>query len=296
MAFQKMLDLREKRARFLERRSSSFAKRSEKATPLRARRRKARLIVAAIILCLVAVLVFGISWLSRHERFVINSIHVTGNNEISKQTVMEYVSKQIDDSTWHYISQKNIFFFDRVAIEQGLLRDMPRLRAVKITRQSKFSQSLMIAIDERRPAALWCSENSVCYRMDDSGFIFDEASTITVTSYTFDGGVATSSAPIGQTFAGGRLQEIFAVLERLRKSGFAAGGASVESDTDYRAHLIKGYDIKIRFGVDASKLVRDLQLVLSSDALKGKESDLAYVDLRFGNRVYFKFQGENAAE
>jgi cell division septal protein FtsQ len=244
----------------------------------------------------IAVITFGISWLSHSERFVINSIQVTGNNEISKQTVMEYVSKQVDDSTWHYISQKNIFFFDKDAIEKGLLSDMPRLRSVKVTRPSKFSQALVIAVDERRPAALWCSENSVCYRMDDSGFIFDEASTITVTSYTFDGGVASSSLPIGQIFADGHMQEILAALERLRKAGFSAGGASVDSDADYRAHLIKGYDIKIRFGSDANKLVRDLQLVLSSDALKNQESNLAYVDLRFGNRVYFKLKGENAAE
>jgi hypothetical protein len=34
-----------------------------------------------------------------------------------------------------------------------------------------------------------------------------------------------------------------------------------------------------------------LQLVLSSDALTGKESELQYVDLRFGDRVYYKLQG-----
>ena len=41
---------------------------------------------------------------------------------------------------------------------------------------------------------------------------------------------------------------------------------------------------------------KESQLVLSSDPLKGKESQLEYVDLRFDNRVYYKlFSGGESA-
>ena len=42
-------------------------------------------------------------------------------------------------------------------------------------------------------------------------------------------------------------------------------------------------------------MVRNLQLVLSSNPLNGKASDLQYIDLRFGNRVYYKLKGEAEA-
>jgi hypothetical protein len=35
-----------------------------------------------------------------------------------------------------------------------------------------------------------------------------------------------------------------------------------------------------------------LELVLSSDALQGKEGQLEYIDLRFGDRVYYKLRGQ----
>jgi len=38
--------------------------------------------------------------------------------------------------------------------------------------------------------------------------------------------------------------------------------------------------------------VKNLELVLSSDVLKGKTDALEYVDLRFGNRVYYKLKGQ----
>ena len=38
--------------------------------------------------------------------------------------------------------------------------------------------------------------------------------------------------------------------------------------------------------------MKNLQLVLSSGPLKGKDSELEYVDLRFNNRVYYKLKGE----
>jgi cell division septal protein FtsQ len=296
MSLKSMLDLRDRQARFLERRSSAFAKRSEKATPLKARRRRARLMAVTIIVLVTATVAFTISWLSHHERFVINRVEVEGAHEITPQSVQEYVMNHIDDSAWRYISQKNIFFYDRQGVESGLAHDMLRIKSVKLSKPSKFSQSLIVSIEERRPAALWCHSSGACYRMDDSGFIFDGASSFTVTSYTFDGGVATTTPPIGQTFAGGRMQEILALLERLRKAGFAAGGISVDSDNDYRAHLVKGYDLKISFGTNPNKLTRDLQLVLASDALEGHESNLAYIDLRFGNRVYFRMKDGGAAQ
>lgn len=291
-----MLDLRDKQVRFRMERTSTFQRKSERSAPLRTRKRKARFIAATIILFFIAATTFGITWLAHYERFLIDTITVEGVRDIHAESVQQYVNSKIDDSSWRFISQKNIFYFDQTAIVQGLERDMPRIRSVKLSRPSRFSQNLIVSIEERQPAALWCETSGACYEMDDSGFIYEEASTLSVTTYSFDGGVATSSSPVGQTFASGYMSELLSLLEALRKSGFTSSGVSVDSDTDFRVHLIKGYNLKISFGVDPNKLVSDLQLVLSSDVLKGEEQNLEYVDLRFGNRIYFKLKGEGASQ
>ena len=52
-----------------------------------------------------------------------------------------------------------------------------------------------------------------------------------------------------------------------------------------------GFAVRASFGNDGEAVVKNLQLVLSSDVLRGRESELEYVDLRFGNRVYYKLKG-----
>ncbi len=127
--------------------------------------------------------------------------------------------------------------------------------------------------------------------------------------YVFEGGLgigtstsATSSSPtatstnsalnpIGQTFVGAHMPAIGALLQMLGQAGVTPTGATVENGQDFWVPLTQGFYIKASFGEDPGSIVSNLQLVLSSDALAGKESQLQYVDLRFGDRVYYKLQG-----
>ena len=105
-----------------------------------------------------------------------------------------------------------------------------------------------------------------------------------------------SSSPIGQTFAPSHMGEIVALLELLSQAGFTPTGAIVENDQDFWVPLTQGFYIKASFGENPQNLVSNLQLVLSSSVLQGKESQLEYVDLRFGDRVYYKLQGQGETQ
>ncbi len=56
--------------------------------------------------------------------------------------------------------------------------------------------------------------------------------------------------------------------------------------------LGEGFLLKVSYGADAGTLVKNLQLVLQSDVLQGKRDKIEYIDLRFGNRVYYKLKGQ----
>ena len=51
-----------------------------------------------------------------------------------------------------------------------------------------------------------------------------------------------------------------------------------------------------RSGTNPASLVKDFKLVLSSDALKKDIDRLEYIDLRFGNKVYFKLKESAVSE
>ncbi len=124
--------------------------------------------------------------------------------------------------------------------------------------------------------------------------------------YVFFGGIGTSTqlsasstastttslkSPIGQTFVGAHVPGILALLQMLGQAGYTPTGATVENAQDFWVPLTQGFYIKASFGEDPENIVSNLQLVLSSDSLAGKTDQLEYVDLRFGDRVYYKLQG-----
>jgi uncharacterized protein YgiB involved in biofilm formation len=84
---------------------------------------------------------------------------------------------------------------------------------------------------------------------------------------------------------------IVSLMTLLGQAGFPATGASVQNEQDFWVPLVAGYVVKVSYGEDANTVVANLQLVLSSDALKDKQNEIEYVDLRFGNKVYYKLKG-----
>ena len=126
--------------------------------------------------------------------------------------------------------------------------------------------------------------------------------------YVFEGGLSTTSAatssmalapsehPIGHVFVGAHMHGIIALLQMLGQAGFSPVGAFVENDQDFRIPLTQGFYLKASFGENPATIVNNLQLVLSSDALSGKLDEIEYIDLRFGDRVYYKLRGQAQAQ
>jgi hypothetical protein len=100
---------------------------------------------------------------------------------------------------------------------------------------------------------------------------------------------------ISKRFASAHVAGISALLKSLSLGGFPPLGATVKSVDDFSVQLTDGSQLLASFGQNATDLVHNYKLILSSDALVGHLQDLDYVDLRFGDRVYYKLKGSAAA-
>lgn len=257
-----------------------------------------------------AIVIAAVSYLSYRPEVSIQEMTVNGANDVSADAVRTYVQSTLDDGKLHIFSNRNIFLYPRATLEKALITAFPPVKEARMSRPSILATTLTIDIKERRPFALWCPTTFLtaneegpasCYRMDDTGFIYIEGQrgSPTISGYVFAGGIASSTetipvSPIGETFSPTHLPGLVALLDTLGQAGFGAVGATVDNPQDFSVHLSRPYFVKASFGSNPGTLVRDLQLVLSSEALKGKEAQLEYIDLRFGNRVYYKFKGEAA--
>ncbi len=286
-----------------------------RVSPVRTRRRRTRAILWLVLLIILMGAIYGVSWVSYLPQYSINDVGVTGTHDVSAQTISDYVQAQLHAGGHSLISPHNVLTYDYLALERGIVTSFPRIEEVHVSHASLLATAIEVTVQERHAFALWCTDDAVreCYYIDHTGFIFASApplvltqsasgSTVASTStingdkntlrYTFVGGLtATSSSPIGETFVGAHMPGVLSLLRLLEQAGFSPSGASVQNAQDFFVPLQEGYMIKVSFGEDANNVVQNLQLVLASDALQGKSDILEYIDLRFGNRVYYKLKG-----
>ncbi len=300
MTSQRIVDLRKGQPVRREAPSRPPQRESERRSPLRTRRRKVRLIIAAVILILCLALAWGTRMLSYHPQLTIQTISVEGAERVPPEVVISYVTTLLDDGRFHFLARRNIFLYPKSALANAVATNFPRIASAHVSRESPLSTNLIVRIEERDPFSRWCAEPEVdmsaaCFWMDSNGFVFAEAASEErgANAYVFTKGLTLGGEwPIGETFSPGHIPGILAMLRYLENADFKPTGASIENDQDLFIYLEEGFFIKASYGQDAAQLARNLELILESDALRGKATNLDYIDLRFGNRVYYKMKGE----
>lgn len=301
---------------------TSATARVVRAKPLRVRRRRARLLRLLGGLAFVIVCACVVSYLSYLPRFTVRVVAVRGAQHVSEQQLIDYVQSRLHDGSMHFISSANVVTYPKALIETGIPARFPPIASANLERPTPWSSDLTIVVTERQPFALWCttldanqsdlatttavSAVGTCFEMDRGGFIFESApgAALSMSTYRFYGGLDASStpaqaddaigSPIGRTFAPGHVPALVAFLESLEGAGYTPIGATIENATDFSIPLTNGPLLKASFDEDVGQLTKNLQLTLDSDALQGKADQLEYVDLRFGDRVYYKFKNNTA--
>ncbi len=277
--------------------------------PLRARRRRIRAVWALGGLVFCGALFYGVSWVSYLPQFNISTVSISGAENIKEELITSSIETVLDDGAYRILSRRNIFLYPRESLEDTIIKSFPLVKSVSISRPSTLSTTIEVMIEERMAFARWCpTDEAPCYFMDERGFIYlpvdvDAASTTAQsppsTPYIFKGDIASSTdskgslqvSPVGQWFVQAHLPGLLSLLKFLGQAGFTPLGAEVEGQ-DILVRLQEGFLLKASFGADAGTLIKNLQLVLSSDVLQGKRGELEYIDLRFGNRVYYKLKGQ----
>src|SRR3989344_5800067 len=298
MSSNRIVDLRQKPGRV---RSSpvGILPREQKRLPLRARRRRVRAGVVFLVLLFIAAVAYAVHWVSYLPALNVSQVTIVGAEKLPPQLVQTFVESKLNDGSYRFFSRSNIFLYPKTAIEDEVVTFFPRIKSAGVSRLSLFSRTVVVTVEERQPHARWCISTGGCFQMDATGFVFASADASTTPSsifaepYLFSG--AITGEPVGQVFIPGHSPGLLALLSVLQQqNGLTPLRVSVVGGQDFSVNFQEGFLLKASFGADAGTLARNLKLVLGSDALAGKEAQIEYVDLRFGNKAYFKLKGESA--
>ncbi len=279
--------------------SDKLAKRRKAAT-------RARRIVGFI---LIALILGGAIYFTHANRYLIKDVTVVGTKAVLPEEVKTKVETSINSSRFFILPKRNIFLYPRNNLKEMLARDFPRLNDIDVHIENK---NLVVTVTEREPAYLWCGQTipttratafaGTCYFVDETGFIFSQAPQFSDAVYPkIYTTLSNGEQSIGQ-FAMDKevIVRVATFAREITNAMFKPSAFSVTSEGDVLLLLYRDSDVapEVRYNPthDPISDAVGFNTAVTSEPLKSKLAKsfavLEYIDVRFPNKVFYKFHDE----
>lgn len=267
---------------------------------------KNKIITYSIILFIC---VLGISIASRIKALNINNVIVSGNKVVDSASIEKVVKNNLNGHYLGILPKTNFIIYPKNKIKIDLQNDFKRIK--DITLNNENIKNLEININEYEGKYLYCGnvipelnskDTQKCYFMDNNGYIFDEAPYFSGEIYFKFYGLVNSITenPSGNYYN----NEIFAKLIEFKtlieKMDLKPTYIWLNNQDEIYVSLSKNGKMEInpiiilKKDSNLEKMAENLKAAVITEPLKTKleknYDDLKYIDLKFGNKVYYKFE------
>ena len=269
---------------------------SPRLKELKKRRRRIFWVKALFFLVGISVILVGLTYLSRINKLNITQVEVVGNKIVDNDQIITLVKADLLGKYLYLFPKTNFLFYPKNKIEADLINNFKRLTNISFS--IKNTGTLLIKVSEREGLYTWCGEvppqdmNIVqkCYFVDKTGFIFDEAPYFSGEVYFRFYGKLRNNYYID-------FDHYVLFKNNLEAMSLKLSGLYIKEDNGlvFLASTALGVlpEIRFKLGVDLTKIAENLQTALTTEPLqtdfRKKYNALKYIDLRFGNKVYYKF-------
>lgn len=270
-----------------------FRPKNRRVRPVRAPETNIRkqLLYGALTLLVVGGTLYGAWYVTRLPVFTINTITATGGETISETEVEKRVTETLEGNYFFFVPKRFTLLYpeDEVA---AVVASVPRTENVAVSRDGT---ALAITYDERTPYALWCTENpdAPCVFLDENGYAFAPAPKLRGSSFIRLITEETSPETGMQPFSGDYIKNIYTFINSLESQfNFRVLSVVETKDKDLFYALSNGGKLYTAPGSDPETVFENLATILSSSDFEHLSSEpFAYIDLRFGNRVFVNEDG-----
>lgn len=250
------------------------------------KKRKKFLTKMFLFFVLLILTFFCVSELLKTNSLNIKEISVKGDSPAEISRIDDLVVKELNGNYfWNFLPKRNIFFYPKNNIKKELLKQYPKIKEVSFNLND--INSLSINIKERKPFVLWCQKSEEisndCFVVDEGGFIFGKSNGEKLFRYY---SILKGKKIIRKNiFIPERFKEINSFVKflegnKLKPYKFVQEGGSCQ------IYFLKGKRIIFNESQSVRTIMDNLQSVMNMKDFNLR--DVSYVDLRFGNKVFYK--------
>ncbi len=275
------------------------------------RKQKNKVLVNKILFFSLFVFILFIAsiFISHINKLEFIEVRVLGTKILDEEDVSKEVEDYINQKTY-FFSKKNVFLYSKNKIK-NLLYSNPRIQKVSLYREG--FNTLVVEIRERGNSAVWCGEsfsdslasdlNTECFFLDPLGVKLDQAPYFSGNIYLKNFGPLgkikdKENGFIYDAFLNDKFELILDWREKFKVLNIDLF-AFEDQGEDVVFYLSKKKNTnhfpKILFKKDADwdKMLLNIETIFHTEKFKNNFENnfenFVYLDLRYGNKVYYKF-------
>lgn len=226
----------------------------------------------------------------------VKDIEVVGDESISSETVVAITKDKISQNILGFQSS-SILFISKSAVSEALQDSFPSIESASI--RKSFPSKITVTISLRQEIISWCKfveDNKVCVWVDRFGIAFKDA-----TPSDF---YITGPADLQEIVWGDRVIDPELLLKLLdlrakaepwsvlREDGVTIVEFAIISENWIHIVSSEGWIVYINPKENLDWQLTKLKLVLEREIPQERREELLYLDLRFGDQAFVKYQEE----
>jgi cell division septal protein FtsQ len=268
-----------------------------------------------VLLVLLLVLAVAFVLVMRLPGFQIRTMNIQEPDVLRVQEIQQSTQQYFAaNGKFLLIPRTNIIFFDSEKLNLHLRQSLPSIEEAKV--KIATDRNLEINVIERKPEFLWCITNPLsdiesCYFIDTTGFVFRLAPNFSDGVYLkiFDERDTVNFDPLRTYPVDRQTLEYFKSIrtaladrdiEVVRFTVISEQRVSISLDRISGTRIPSSSRIIITPGLSADNIAAQLRLVQNlpkfQQKLRSQPQGLEYIDLRFANKIFYKFSSDNSEQ
>ncbi|MBI2624926.1 MAG: FtsQ-type POTRA domain-containing protein [Candidatus Nealsonbacteria bacterium] len=241
-----------------------------------------------IALSFIVAAVLFIYFFSFSGLFQIKKIVVSGENNVSEEeigfTIRESIGKRI-----LFWETNSIFWISPKYIERAILDKFPQIADVKIKRV--FPDGLIFTIEERQALALYSRNGNDFFLVDKTGIVYEEVFAAKNSLFVILDKANKEAVAAGkEAMAAELFLKIWQLKEKIENLGLLLKGVEVLSEERIAFKTSEDWEVYLDRKENLDWQIEKLKLVLEKQIPAKTLQELEYIDLRFGDKAYYRYR------
>lgn len=234
------------------------------------------------------------SFVSERDVFRIHDVRIEGATAISDERMKEIITRNLKKNILRHVHTDNPLLYEGATIEKEIRALDPRVKSV-LARTS--DGALTVSVAEYSPKYIWCphfgigSTSPSCYFTDENGYIYATAPEYEGSAFmVWNTRLALAGeTPLEQYVL---LKSEFGVLTRLTSLlhdiGYTVSVVTKDNETDFTLRGNAPWELRYAIGKDPGIAVETLKTVLGQLSRGSGTTTPSMIDLRFGEKVFYR--------